>query len=70
MVQRYGDFVLYKPPFHATTALLWLGPPLLVATGAGIFVLVLRRRRAADAVAPPAVSPKRRKELESLLKGP
>ena len=30
MVERYGDFVLYKPPFHAGTALLWLGPPLLV----------------------------------------
>ncbi len=26
MVQRYGDFVLYKPPFDARTAVLWIGP--------------------------------------------
>ena len=30
MTARYGDFVLYKPPFKATTALLWLGPVLLL----------------------------------------
>ena len=67
MVERYGDFVLYKPPFRATTAVLWLGPPLLIAAGIGIFVAVVRRRRAAPAAA--EVSPKRRKELENLLKG-
>jgi cytochrome c-type biogenesis protein CcmH len=33
MVARYGDFVLYRPPFKATTLLLWLGPLLLLATG-------------------------------------
>jgi len=33
MVERYGDFVLYRPPFKATTLLLWLGPLLLLATG-------------------------------------
>ena len=68
MVQRYGDFVLYKPPFHAATALLWLGPPLLIAAGIGVFLVVVRKRRAAPPG--PEVSPKRRKELESLLKGP
>jgi cytochrome c-type biogenesis protein CcmH len=34
MTSRYGDFVLYRPPFKATTFLLWLGPALLL-TGAG-----------------------------------
>jgi cytochrome c-type biogenesis protein CcmH len=33
MTQRYGDFVLYKPPLKATTALLWSGPVLLVLFG-------------------------------------
>jgi cytochrome c-type biogenesis protein CcmH/NrfF len=33
MTQRYGDFVLYKPPFKASTALLWAGPALLAALG-------------------------------------
>jgi cytochrome c-type biogenesis protein CcmH len=33
MVQRYGDFVLYRPPFKAATVLLWLGPALLLLAG-------------------------------------
>jgi len=36
MVERYGDFVLYRPPFKATTLLLWLGPLLLLAAGLAI----------------------------------
>ena len=66
MVQRYGDFVLYRPPFKATTAVLWLGPLLLVALGAGVFVGVVRKRRANEE--PAALSPKRRAEIEKLLK--
>jgi cytochrome c-type biogenesis protein CcmH len=65
MVERYGDFVLYKPPFHANTALLWLGPPLLIAVGIAAFFLVIRRRRIA--AAPAELAPKRRRELEALL---
>jgi len=34
LVERYGDFVTYRPPFNAQTLLLWLGPLLLVAGGA------------------------------------
>lgn len=37
MVQRYGEFVLYKPPLHANTGLLWGGPLLLLLLGAGLF---------------------------------
>ena len=33
MVQRYGDFVLYRPPFKATTLLLWFGPVLILVVG-------------------------------------
>jgi cytochrome c-type biogenesis protein CcmH len=40
MVQRYGDFVLYRPPLKASTVLLWCGPFLLL--GLGIFFLVRR----------------------------
>ena len=47
MTDRYGDFVLYNPPFKATTALLWAGPPLLLAGAlAGLFVMLRRRQRA------------------------
>jgi len=65
MVERYGDFVLYRPPFHATTALLWLGPPLLVVGGVAAFVVVVRRRRTAAVASDVPAS--RRKELEALL---
>ena len=47
MTDRYGDFVLYKPPFKATTALLWVGPPvLLLAAMAGLYTILRRRQRA------------------------
>ena len=45
MVQRYGDFVLYNPPFKTTTALLWLGPALLLLIGAAALGRNLARRR-------------------------
>ena len=45
MTQRYGDFVLYKPPFNASTALLWIGPALLMAGALGTLFVVLRRRQ-------------------------
>ena len=44
LVARYGDFVLYKPPFEPVTYLLWLGPFLLLAGGAAIWIALLRRR--------------------------
>src|SRR5947207_6049922 len=34
LVARYGDFVRYRPPFKGATALLWIGPFLLLALGA------------------------------------
>jgi cytochrome c-type biogenesis protein CcmH len=54
MTDRYGDFVLYKPPFKATTALLWVGPALLMVVAIGALIAVLRRRQrmAADAFDP------------------
>ena len=44
LVQRYGDFVLYRPPWKATTLVLWVGPFLLLALGAGIFARIVRGR--------------------------
>ena len=54
MTDRYGDFVLYRPPLKSTTALLWFGPAAMLAIGAAVLVLVLRRRTrlAADAFEP------------------
>lgn len=45
LVERYGDFVRYRPPFNGMTLLLWLGPILFLFLGGGIFWRVLSRQR-------------------------
>jgi cytochrome c-type biogenesis protein CcmH len=45
IVNRYGDYVLLKPPFEAETLLLWLGPLLVLLAGGTGVALYLRRRR-------------------------
>jgi cytochrome c-type biogenesis protein CcmH len=45
LTTRYGDFVLYRPPFKPVTYLLWAGPVLFVAIGAGAAYAAVRRRR-------------------------
>jgi len=54
MTERYGDFVLYKPPLKTSTALLWAGPALLLGGALIALFLVLRRRQTlgADAFDP------------------
>jgi cytochrome c-type biogenesis protein CcmH len=47
MVQRYGDFVLYRPPFKASTVLLWLGPAALLLLGLWTLRRALRQRKRA-----------------------
>lgn len=44
LVERYGDFVLYKPPVKPSTWLLWFGPGVVVLIGAAMVVLSVRRR--------------------------
>jgi cytochrome c-type biogenesis protein CcmH len=51
LIERYGDFVLYRPPFKPVTWLLWLGPVLFLGIGGGAWFMTLRRRRDAP-VAP------------------
>jgi cytochrome c-type biogenesis protein CcmH len=63
MVARYGDFVLYRPPFKAATLALWLGPFALLGLGAWIFWRRVARRRAA----PPGLSEAQRAQAARLL---
>jgi cytochrome c-type biogenesis protein CcmH len=44
LLDRYGDFVLYKPRFKSSTAVLWLAPALLLLVGGIVLARVLRRR--------------------------
>ena len=46
LLDRYGDFVLYRPRWQANTALLWLAPVLLLLIGAGGLWRIIRRRAA------------------------
>lgn len=47
MVERYGNYVLYRPPLAAQTFLLWGGPVILLLIGLTAAVLVIRKRRLA-----------------------
>jgi len=44
MTERYGDFILLKPPVAPRTWLLWAAPALFLAGGLAIVVVVVRRR--------------------------
>jgi cytochrome c-type biogenesis protein CcmH len=46
LLERYGDFVLYKPQFKASTAALWLAPLLLLLVGGLGLGRIIRRRAA------------------------
>ena len=45
LTTRYGDFVLYRPPFKPLTYLLWLGPLLFLGIGIVAWSMTLKRRR-------------------------
>jgi cytochrome c-type biogenesis protein CcmH len=64
MVQRYGDFVLYRPPLKASTVLLWSGPFLLLLLG--LFLLV-RKVRSTNRQDPP-LSEAQRVRAAALIK--
>jgi len=65
LVQRYGDFVLYEPPFKATTVLLWVGPFALLVAAALVLISILRRRRRAPEE--PALGPEDKRVIERVL---
>jgi cytochrome c-type biogenesis protein CcmH len=65
LVNRYGDFVLYRPPVKPTTWLLWGGPFVLMIGGVIALVAFLRRRKPADA----ALTPEEQRRAEALIKG-
>ncbi|WP_228767004.1 MULTISPECIES: cytochrome c-type biogenesis protein [Thiomicrorhabdus] len=48
MVQRYGDFVLYRPPLKTQTTLLWAGPFLFLAIGVWFLIRLIRRQNSMD----------------------
>nr|WP_281254929.1 MULTISPECIES: cytochrome c-type biogenesis protein [Oceanimonas] len=65
MVARYGNFILYKPPFMASTLILWAGPVLVLVIGA-LVVLVRTRKKSATAN-DEALSAEEKQRLDRLL---
>ena len=63
--QRYGDFVLYKPPFSGRTAFIWLIPFGLLLLGVAVLFALQSRGRRQQAVALSAAEIKRLNELIS-----
>jgi len=67
VTDRYGDFVLLRPPVKPATLVLWLAPPLLLIAGAVLSVAYLRRRQRPGAEVRP-LSPEERQQVDALLK--
>ena len=67
MVERYGDFVLYRPPLKATTLLLWVGPIALMIGGLVALYYRLARRRSSEAAR--ELSSEERARAAALLAG-
>lgn len=65
MVSRYGEFILYQPPFDKKTAVLWLAPVAFFVVGIIVLMNVARRRAAAGTTAELSVD--EREKLQRLL---
>ncbi len=68
MVQRYGTFILLKPPFDPMTALLWGTPVIALGLGLSIALFAVWRQRRRPAPGPAPLSDAERARLESLLR--
>ena len=68
LVARYGQFVLLKPQFNASTAILWAAPILLLVGGGILAVRVVRRRSAAGSADSTDLSAEEEQKLDRLLK--
>lgn len=67
MVDRYGDFVRYKPALTGKTALLWFGPGGLLLVGIVVMAVIVRRRRVSPAAGADLLSVEERQRLDQLL---
>lgn len=66
MVERYGDFVLYRPPVKPITWLLWIGPFVILVIGIAFLLSYLRRRN--QIASSKALSEEDNQKIDALLK--
>ncbi len=67
IVQRYGEYVLLKPPLKPSTLFLWSSPLLLLAGGAWYGMRAMRATRLDAGSAAPPLSTEERKKLDEML---
>ncbi|MNR25332.1 Cytochrome c-type biogenesis protein CcmH precursor [compost metagenome] len=67
MVDRYGDFVRYKPALNSRTWLLWFGPAGLLLGGLVVIAVIVRRRRSERPDGATELSEAERQRLAQLL---
>ena len=67
MVDRYGDFVRYKPALTGKTAILWFGPLVLLVGGFVVIGVIVGRRRTQRATRTDTLSVEERQRLDTLL---
>ena len=66
LVERYGDFVRYKPALQGSTLVLWFAPALLLVVGLAVIYLVVRTSRRSQ-VGTGELKPEERERLAELL---
>ncbi|MEY8216158.1 MAG: cytochrome c-type biogenesis protein [Colwellia sp.] len=66
MVNRYGEFVLYRPRVSSVTYILWFGPALLIFIGVIVVIIILRKKPVNKANL--ALKPSQQKKLQQLLR--
>lgn len=69
LVERYGDFVLYRPAVQKNTLVLWFGPAVLLLIGLLVLVLIIRRQRRATVIDSQPLATDEQQKLNTLLKG-
>ncbi len=67
MVERYGEFILYRPRLSPATVLLWAAPVLLLVFGALLLWLLVRKRRRVAQEVETGLSQQERARLDALL---
>ena len=68
LVDRYGNYVLLKPPFQADTMFLWFGPAAFLLIAAGVSIFYFRARRPPDGTANAPLTETERLQLDKLVK--
>lgn len=67
MVDRYGEFVRYKPALTGKTAILWFGPLVLLVGGFVVIGVIVGRRRTQRTTRTDTLSAEERQRLDTLL---